>query len=238
MCRPTWLANAPSSGFHPSCCRNVQGISLTQCLHKALHGHPDSGTVWEDHCTATLLQSGLKHVEAWRSCFYSEELKVFIIVYVDDFLCSGKPKCVREAWTKISALIRIGDPSAVGRFLGCKQEKVIDDIKTKVKFNMSDYMKQAVFQYKVAAGLSTSVPLPKVDTPFAPEPISDEDFSPGKHAVVAQSSLMKVLYAARTAVPYLMLPVNMLSRHLTRWTKHDDKGLLRMTSWIEHHDLA
>ena len=53
----------------------------------ALYGHPDSGGYWEKHCDERLKRCGWTPMSdsGWRSCYYHEEKKAFLIVYVDAF---------------------------------------------------------------------------------------------------------------------------------------------------------
>ena len=55
----------------------------------ALYGHPDSGTHWETHSQEHLVSEGFTPIEGWPSCFWHSELKMFLVVYVDDFKLSG-----------------------------------------------------------------------------------------------------------------------------------------------------
>ena len=37
---------------------------------KALYGHPDSGTYWEEHCDAHCQSIGFVPITGWPSCYY------------------------------------------------------------------------------------------------------------------------------------------------------------------------
>ncbi len=58
-------------------------------LRLALYGHPNSGSYWERHCEKHLKDVGFEEVPDWRSCFWHAELKVLLVVYVDDYMLSG-----------------------------------------------------------------------------------------------------------------------------------------------------
>ena len=45
---------------------------------KALHGHPDAGTFWEQHCFQPV-------GEELPSVYTHPELQLVLVVYVDDF---------------------------------------------------------------------------------------------------------------------------------------------------------
>eukprot|EP00972_Heterocapsa_arctica_P040418 5953313-Heterocapsa_arctica.AAC.1 len=55
-------------------------------LKKALYGHPDSGTFWEKHCDKHVRAVGFLPVsEEWPSCYFHHKLKLYLVIYVDDF---------------------------------------------------------------------------------------------------------------------------------------------------------
>ena len=67
----------------------------------------------------------------WRSVYYHYDLKVLMIVYVDDFKLAGPPDAVKKAWKLIETVkiteddgeqveaIKIGEVTPVDHFLGC-----------------------------------------------------------------------------------------------------------------------
>ena len=68
-------------------------------LRLALYGHPDSGTYWERHCDAHLRSVGFEPIsEVWNSCYWHAELKLYLVVYVDDFKLSGPKKDSTKGW--------------------------------------------------------------------------------------------------------------------------------------------
>ena len=85
--RPTWVGipreQWPKSWF------NDKGeplyINPVCRLLKALYGHPDSGGIWEQHCDQHLRDIGFVEVPSWRSVYYHKDLRVLLVVYVDDF---------------------------------------------------------------------------------------------------------------------------------------------------------
>jgi hypothetical protein len=93
-------------------------------LEKALYGHPDAGGYWEAHCESHLLSVGFTTINGWKSCYWHERLKMFLIVYVDDFKMSGPEGHFDEAWKLIrrdskGVGIDTDDPQPTGKFLGC-----------------------------------------------------------------------------------------------------------------------
>ena len=101
-------------------------------LEKALYGHPRSGADWELKCETAIKALDFTPVGdglEWRSCFYHKELKLMLMVYVDDFKLSGPTEAVTAMWQKFKELpkdirIELGPPENLGQFLGCMHEKV------------------------------------------------------------------------------------------------------------------
>ena len=91
-------------------------------LMKALYGHPDSGGLWEKHCDAHLQSIGFKEIASWRSVYFHDELRVLLVVYVDDFKMAGPKKGLCEAWRRIRLKIKVEDPTPFGLFLCCRHE--------------------------------------------------------------------------------------------------------------------
>ena len=67
-------------------------------LKKALYGHPDSGTFWEEHCDQALKKVGFEpiHESNWPSCYFHQDLKLKLSVYVDDFKMSGPTENLKK----------------------------------------------------------------------------------------------------------------------------------------------
>eukprot|EP00959_Pyramimonas_sp_CCMP1952_P158926 3323825-Pyramimonas_sp.AAC.1 len=57
--------------------------------YMSLHGHPDSGGYWEQRCEGHVTTEGFVKCSPWRSCSLHKELKLFLIIYADDFKLSG-----------------------------------------------------------------------------------------------------------------------------------------------------
>ena len=54
-----------------------------------MYGHPDAGTFWETHCDKAVRDAGLAPTANWPSCYFHAKLKLFLVVYVDDFKMPG-----------------------------------------------------------------------------------------------------------------------------------------------------
>ena len=91
-------------------------------LLKALYGHPDSGGLWELHCDAHLKHVGFVEVPSWRSVYFHQELRVLLVLYLDDFKMAGPRQGLTKAWSLIRQKIKVEDPTPFGLFLGCRHE--------------------------------------------------------------------------------------------------------------------
>jgi len=145
----------------------------------ALYGHPDSGGHWEVHCESRLKEKGYVPIPSWRSCFWHPRLRLFLVVYVDDFKLAGPTANLKEGWELIRSSIKTDEPHSLGIFLGCKHksfEKVLPECGTKVRgveYNMEDFLRSCVDRYRELTGVTT---LRRAVTPFLPEP-TRPDFS-------------------------------------------------------------
>ena len=90
-------------------------------LRLALYGHPDSGGIWEQHCTQMLESVGWVAVlpGVWLSVFYHPKLDCLLVVYVDDFKMAGPTDNMKEAWKTIESVLDMDPAVPVGRYFGC-----------------------------------------------------------------------------------------------------------------------
>ena len=67
-----------------------RGLKRPMCrLNKALYGHPDSGTMWEQHCDEAVKAVDFPRVgPEWPSMYCHVKLDLLFVIYVDDL----KPK--------------------------------------------------------------------------------------------------------------------------------------------------
>ena len=209
-------------------------------MERALYGHPDSGGHWEQHCEKSLVSIGWKTIPEWRSVYWHPELKLVLMVYVDDFKLAGPTGNLEKGWTAIRKVITFGeDPCDVGRCLGCHHRvgtKTLED-GTKVRtmqYDMTDFMKSCVSRYVDLAGGPTAVTLKTVGTPFLADSKSgEEDESQGGNlGKVALQVLMELLYGARVARYDLLKPVQALAKRVSKWTTQCDQRLHRLMCYV------
>ena len=89
ICLPPEQRPAAWSKFRRPVCRLV----------KALYGHPDSGTYWEQHCDQMVKRVGFAPIgEEWPSCYFNAALKLLLVLYVDDFKLAGPSAGMEQGW--------------------------------------------------------------------------------------------------------------------------------------------
>ena len=147
-------------------------------LLRALYGHPDSGTMWEVHCDTHVQSVGFKLVgEEWQSCYFHPTLKLYLVVYVDDFKLSGPKENLSQGWSLIRKGLDIEPPVPIGVYLGCSHEegtmKVGNIVARTMTYNMEDFLSSCVDRYLELAG--NGVKLKAASTPFINE---DQGTSP------------------------------------------------------------
>ena len=94
-------------------------------LRLALYGHPDSGGIWEKHCTKQLRSIGWVPVlpDIWQSIFYHPELDLLLVVYVDDFKMAGPKDNLAKGWEGISKVLDMDPAEPLGRYFGCNHRE-------------------------------------------------------------------------------------------------------------------
>ena len=94
-------------------------------LLRALYGHQDSGTYWEEHRDTQVPKAGFESVlrDTWPACYYCKELQLLLVVYVDDFKLAGPSKCFDQGWSRLRKGLDLEPPTPTGLYLGCLHEK-------------------------------------------------------------------------------------------------------------------
>ena len=223
-------------------------------LRLALYGHPDAGTDWEMHSQEHVTSVGFDAIPNWPSCFWHPELRLLLVIYVDDFKLAGPSENLAAGWNLIRQGLDMDPPDKLGLFLGCKHEessRVLPDTGVTVRvmeYNMEDFLKSCVSRYQELTGVQY---LRHATTPFLPEPTTP-DFSDGyptdeeireadeqlraacayELPSYAAKVLMKILYAARYARHDLLRAVCYLAQFITKWNEQCDRRLYRLVSYI------
>ncbi len=122
-------------------------------LKKALYGHPDAGTFWEEHCDKGVKAVGFEPVgNEWPSVYVHRALKLLLVVYVDDFKMAGPKKNLKQGWEMLRKHLSIEPETPLGLYLGCNQikgtKKMADGkVVNSVTYDMEEYLTMSVQKY-------------------------------------------------------------------------------------------
>ena len=150
-------------------------------LDKALYGHPDSGTMWEQHCDKKVQEIGFKPIgEEWPSMYFHDELKLLLVIYVDDLKLAGPSENLAKGWEMLRTVLRIEPETDLGLYLGCVlsqgETQLHNGKKVKtITYNMEGLLKLSVEKYLDIIGKDTK--LKKVSTPSLPEETKSKPIS-------------------------------------------------------------
>ena len=144
-------------------------------LKKALYGHPDAGTYWEEKVDAHCKRVGFEPIgPEWPSCYFHQRLKLFLVIYVDDFKLAGPTANLKEGW----ALLRKHKGSGLdieperrvnangATYLGCRMVKTVRTMPsgkkiTVMEYDMQEFLQDCVSVYKRLPGLPSCAKHPR-----------------------------------------------------------------------------
>ena len=198
-------------------------------LKWVLYGHPDAGGYWESHRKDRLVAGGFTPVSDWNSMYWHSDLKLLLMVYVDDFKMSGPCENMNKGWELIRTSIITDEQWPPGKCLDCNG--IIKEVSYNGKkvrqiiYDMEQLMVQCVETYLTAVN-KTRDSLKYAATPFLDEDRlieADDAVSTGALQQIALSVLMKVQYGARMARFDLLKAVANLAKNITKWIAKCDK---------------
>ena len=132
-------------------------------LDKALYGHPDSGTMWEQHCDKKVREIGFKPIgEEWPSMYFHDELKLLLVIDVDDVKLAGPSENLAKGWEMLRTVLRIEPETDLGLYLGCVlsqgETQLHNGKKVKtITYNMEGLLKLSVEKYLDIIGKDTKL---------------------------------------------------------------------------------
>ena len=84
----------------------------------ALHGHPDSGGILQNHLNSRIgKRLGQVLPDVRQTIFYHAEYNCMLVVYVDDFKLAGPTENMEKALASIRRAVNIGEPESYDRYL-------------------------------------------------------------------------------------------------------------------------
>lgn len=140
------------------------------------------------------MAQGCEPTPEWQSCYFHDDLQLCLAFYVDDFKMSGPSDKLIVGWDKLrqdtehTTGISMDSPTPIGRYLGCehvvgkRKSPITGKIVNSIVYDMSDFFKQAVTDYKALAKLEH---VRYVSTPFVPGNADDP-----KHAQAMSASVV------------------------------------------------
>ena len=176
-------------------------------------------------------------VQEYPGNFWFHEDGLPLSTYVDDLTLAGPRAAHAPFWDKLCALVNVEPPEPIYRILGRNHVYVKHTLEDKTKiealaFDMCDYAQQTVDLYKA---ITKTEKIKGASTPFLPEGSllpQDEEVT-GELAGNAAKILMKALWLARLARPDILRPINDLATRVQRWTRADDKRVLRLVQYLQ-----
>ena len=167
--------------WHPSANRHKYRRPVCR-LVKALYGHPDAGTMWEQHCHTAVQKVGFKPIgDEWPSLYYHSEMKLLLVIYVDDLKMAGPTANLPKGWSMLRKELRLEEETPLGLYLGCrisKGEAVLHD-RTKVNtvtYDMETYLEMTVKKYCDVTGYDSG----KFKTVPSPSPAEETKNHPAR----------------------------------------------------------
>ena len=142
-------------------------------LVKALYGHPDSGTMWEQHCDRKVRELDFVPVgEEWPSMYFHKKLQLLLVIYVDDLKLAGPEENLTKGWEMLRSKLNIEPETDLGLYLGCILSKGSSKLHdgtpvSTMTYDMEGLLKLSVEKYLDIVGKDTK--LKHVSTPSLPE---------------------------------------------------------------------
>ena len=142
-------------------------------LVKALYGHPDSGTMWEQHRDRKVRELDFVPVgEEWPSMYFHKKLQLLLVIYVDDLKLAGPEENLTKGWEMLRSKLIIEPETDLGLYLGCILSKGSSKLHdgtpvSTMTYDMEGLLKLSVERYLDIVGKDTK--LKHVSTPSLPE---------------------------------------------------------------------
>ena len=112
-----------------------------------------AGTMWEQHCDTHVREVGFMPVgEEWPSMYYHKELKLLLVIYVDDLKLAGPSQNLTKGWGLLRSKMRLEPETDLGLCLGCLFSKGTNRLHdgtevTTMTYNMEGLLKLSVEKY-------------------------------------------------------------------------------------------
>ena len=197
-------------------------------LVRSLYGHPLASASWQNHLSNILsTHLGGYELEEQPSCFHFPALNLALSVYVDDLTLSGPKKNHSQFWSTLRKHVQLEDPAELSKVLG--RNHVPQD-QGGLALHSADFAKQCVELYEQLSGKKAKhFRTPHCDSGTL---VESDDGCVGQLSASSARLVMKLMWLGRISRPDILVAINTLARHITKWSANDDKRAARLVGYI------
>ena len=198
-----------------------------------------AGKLWQSYLDERLLAMNAIQLEGFPSNYLIQRGSKMLLlnVYVDDLTLSGDSSLHRQFWEELHKHINIEPEVYISqegsRILGRNHIAKHQSLQSQMIFDMRPYAQQTVEHYCELCDIEVKS-LKNVNSPALPESsmTDDESLEQGVLSGVASQVLMRLLWLPRLSRPDLAFIIGRLASNVTRWSRWDDRQLLRVVSYL------
>ena len=198
----------------------------------SLYGDVDAGFEWDNKSRDDLIGIGYQQTAACANIFTRTKGndKEMLLKYVDDLLPAAKDS--QKNYDEFAKLWTLKPLEDLGNYLGVHTSiSQVEENLWLLKWSQSEYARSMVKEFEDEFGTLTA---PNATTPCAMDATNwPEDDDPGQCASRAAHFGGVARYLERGSRPDTSFVNNLISRNVSDWRKHADKGLRRFMSFIK-----
>ncbi len=210
-------------------------IGTVYRLRRALYGLQRSGFDWADCLKDALAQLGWIAIPE-RQHLYKRGFTL-MAVYVDDLALGGPKAEVDFALNELQQIFKISKIGPLSNFLGLEFEFAGSFPIRKARISQKGYAELIVERYLSSPGAPEKSTLRKVTTPMVHQSdvtTQEDDESEGSLMSSCRRHVGSLLYLMRGSRPDLVFPIGIIARSVSKWTKSNDRQLMRIIQYLMH----
>ena len=199
-------------------------------LVKALYGLKESGKLWHEHISATMITAGFKR-SAYDQCIFFKhdndgKLKAIASIHVDDILtgsnCEETDKVLSQKLQETYGDHKRQEGTSI-QYLGMHIQN--DKAQKVINVTQSSYTQDVLTKHNIKSGATTPAGAHLHTTNE-----SSELIDPARY----KATVMQLMYLATKTRPDILLPLSHLATHSQTPTKDDENKLYRVLRYL--HD--